>query len=140
MDIRLVLCALAAAAAVAACTPAGAGWREPRSTEPAGSIITRDEIRTAGATNLYDVVRRLRPGWLSPRGIRNFGGRTGMIVVYLDHQRMGEAAALREMTPDNVVVIRFLDATTAAMLPGIRPREIVGGAIVVVTPAGARGG
>lgn len=139
MKIRVALLALAVALlAQAGCTPAGSGWREPRGAAPAGSVITREEIQSVGAGDLYAVVLRLRPGWLTSRGVQNIGGRTGMIVVYQDHQRMGEVAALRDIAPANVVRLRYLDATTAAMLPGIRPREIVGGAIVVVTPASGR--
>ena len=137
MKTHTVILALAAALLLpSACTPAGAAWREPRGAAPASSVISKEEIASVRAGNLYEVVQRLRPGWLTTRGIQNFSGRTGMIVVYQDHQRMGEVAALRELRPENVVVLRYLDATTAAMLPGIRPREIVGGAIVVVTPAG----
>jgi hypothetical protein len=140
MKTHIAVLALAAALLLPpACTPAGTSWREPRGAAPASSVITREELQSVRAGNLYDVVQRLRPGWLSTRGIQNFSGRTGMIVVYQDHQRMGELGALRELTPDNVVGLRYLDATTAAMLPGIRPREIVGGAIVVVTPAGHPG-
>lgn len=140
MKTHIAVLALAAALLLPpACTPAGTGWREPRGAAPASSVITREELQSVRAGNLYDVVQRLRPGWLSTRGIQNFSGRTGMIVVYQDHQRMGELGALRELTPDNVVGLRYLDATTAAMLPGIRPREIVGGAIVVLTPAGHPG-
>jgi hypothetical protein len=137
MKTHTVILALAAALLLpSACTPAGAGWREPRGAAPASSVISKEEIASVRAGNLYEVVQRLRPGWLTTRGIQNFSGNTGMIVVYQDHQRMGELGALRELRPENVVVLRYLDATTAAMLPGIRPREIVGGAIVVVTPAG----
>jgi hypothetical protein len=137
MKTHTVILALAAALLLpSACTPAGAAWREPRGAAPASSVISKEEIASVRAGNLYEVVQRLRPGWLTTRGIQNFSGNTGMIVVYQDHQRMGELGALRELRPENVVVLRYLDATTAAMLPGIRPREIVGGAIVVVTPAG----
>lgn len=137
MKTHIAVLALAAALLLPpACTPAGTQWREPRGAAPASAVISREEIASVGAGNLYEVVQRLRPGWLTTRGIQNFSGRTGMIVVYQDHQRMGELAALRDLRPENVVVLRYLDATTAAMLPGIRPREIVGGAIVVVTPAG----
>lgn len=140
MKAHIAVLALAAALLLpSACTPAGAGWREPRGAAPASSVISREEIASVRAGNLYDVVQRLRPGWLTTRGIQNFSGSTGKIVVYQDHQRMGELSALRELRPENVVVLRYLDATTAAMLPGIRPREIVGGAIVVVTPAGNPG-
>jgi hypothetical protein len=133
MKIRLSL--LAALAWLAACSPPGANWREPRTAAPLGSIITQEEIQAVGATNLYDVVLRLRPGWLTGRGVQNFGGQTGMILVYQDNIRMGEVAALREIPPNYVVSVRYLDGSSAAMLPGIRPREIVAGAIVISSPA-----
>ncbi|HEX2208714.1 MAG TPA: hypothetical protein VHG93_13635 [Longimicrobium sp.] len=134
MKIRSTLFA-AALALLAACNTAGMNWTEPRTAGPFNSVITQEEIMATGATNLYDVVLRLRPGWLRGRGVQNFGGRTGMILVYQDHVRMGEVSALRDMPPNYVVTVRFLDAATAASLPGIRPREIVAGAIVVSTPA-----
>ena len=142
MKTHIAVLALAAALLLPpACTPAGTGWREPRGAAPASSVITREELQSVRAGNLYDVVQRLRPGWLSTRGIQNFSGRTGMIVVYQDHQRMGELGALRELTPDNVVGLSYL--AWFEQRPDrrwrIRPREIVGGAIVVLTPAGHPG-
>lgn len=133
MNVRPL--AAAAALLLAACTPAAGPRREPLSTLPAGSVITRQEIAASGATNLYGVVQRLRPGWLSGRGVQNFGGSTGQVVVYLNQARMGGVEALREIAPEYVVSLRYLDGTTAAGLPGIRPREIVAGAIIVLTPA-----
>ena len=134
MRIRCIV-PVAAALLLGGCIhTATTGWREPRSADAAGSIITREEIVNSGATNLYSVVQRLRPGWLTGRGVQNFGGQTGMVVVYHNQVRMGDVTALREMAPEYVVSLRFLDATTAAGLPGISPREIVAGAIVVNTP------
>ena len=139
MKIRIVLSA-AALLVLGACNPAGVNWTEPRTAGPFNSVISQEEIMATGATNLYDVVVRLRPMWLRGRGVQNFGGQTGMILVYQDHVRMGEVSALRDMPPNYVVSLRFLDAASAAALPGIGPREIVGGAIVVSTPATAPGG
>ena len=139
MKIRSLLSAAAALALLASCAPAGASWREPRGAAASSSLITQEEIAAVGATNLYDVVLRLRPGWLTGRGMKNFGGNTGLIVVYQDHIRMGEVGALREIPPNYVVSLRYLDASSAAMLPGILPREIVGGAIVINSPATDRG-
>lgn len=137
MKIRLMMAA--AALALGACAPAAAPHREALTAAPSRSVITREEIAGSGATDLYSVVQRLRPGWLSGRGVQNIGGRTGQVVVYHNQTRMGEIQALREMAPGYVVSIRYLDASTAAGLPGIGPREIVAGAIVVHTPAGDPG-
>jgi hypothetical protein len=135
MRTRCLFALAAAALLLGGCTPAAPGaWQEPRTASASGSVLTREEIVSSGATNLYSVVQRLRPGWLTGRGVQNFGGQTGMIVVYHNQIRMGDVTALREMAPEYVVSMRFLDATTAAGLPGISPREIVAGAIVVRTP------
>ncbi|HEX6368419.1 MAG TPA: hypothetical protein VF006_05795 [Longimicrobium sp.] len=134
MKIRILLSA-AALLVLGACSPAGVNWTEPRTAGPFNALITQEEIAATGATNLYDVVLRLRPMWLRGRGMQNFGGQTGMILVYQDHVRMGEIGALRDMAPNYVVSVRFLDAASAAALPGILPREIVAGAIIVRTPA-----
>jgi hypothetical protein len=136
MNIRTLLSSAAALALLAGCAvPRNIDWTEPRSAAATRSVITPEEIVAAKATNLYDVVQRLRPGWLTGRGVQNFGGQTGGIVVYQDQVRMGGVSALREMGLEYVVSLRYVDAATAATLPGIRPREIPGGAIVVNTPA-----
>jgi hypothetical protein len=132
MKLRILL---SAALLLGACNPAGVNWTEPRTAGPFNSVLTQEDIMAVGATNLYDVVLRLRPMWLRGRGMQNFGGQTGMILVYQDHVRMGEVSALRDIPPNYVVSVRFLDAASAAGLPGILPREIVAGAIVVSTPA-----
>ncbi|HEU0300728.1 MAG TPA: hypothetical protein VFR37_14760 [Longimicrobium sp.] len=136
MRTRCIVPLAAAALLLGGCatTAAPAAREAPLDAYSTGSVITREEIVNSGATDLYSVVQRLRPGWLTGRGVQNFGGQTGMIVVYHNQIRMGDITALREMAPEYVVSLRFLDASTAAGLPGISPREIVAGAIVVSTP------
>ncbi len=138
MKIRSLLSATAALALLAGCAaPAHLNWTAPRTAAATSSVITPEEIVSAGASNLYDVVLRLRPGWLTGRGIRNFDGVTGNVVVYQDDVRLGDISALRDLGLEYVVSLRYMDASAAAALPGIRPREIPGGAIVVTTPARA---
>jgi hypothetical protein len=137
MKIRSLLSATAALALLAGCAPAHLNWSEPRTAAATSSVITPEEIVTAGASNLYDVVLRLRPGWLTGRGMRNFDGVTGNVVVYQDEVRLGDVSTLRDLGLEYVVSLRYMDASSAAALPGIRPREIPGGAIVVTTPARA---
>jgi hypothetical protein len=136
MNVRTLLCSAAALALLAGCAvPRNIDWTEPRSASATRSIITPEEIVNSNASNLYDVVQRLRPGWLTGRGVHNFSGQTGGIVVYQDAVRMGGVSALRDMGLEYVVSLQYVDAATAATLPGIRPREIPSGAIVVNTPS-----
>lgn len=126
---------LAAAALLAACAPAagGEGWREPGDARASDTLLTREEIEATRAGSLYEVVQRLRPGWLVASSIRSMGGST-LVLVYQNQTRLGNVDVLREMPRNYVRSIRYLDGSTAgATLPGIQPHEAVSGAIIVVT-------
>lgn len=105
--------------------------RAPRARR---DLISREEIAASGATNLYEVVQRLRPGWLRGGNVSNLrGGGTG-VVVYQNNTPLGTVDALRQMTPGYAASLRFLDGTEASnTLPGLGSRR-VSGAIVVVLP------
>lgn len=108
-----------------------AGRREPRRRR---DVISQEEIAESGATNLYEVVQRLRPGWLRGAGASNIsGGGTGY-VVYQNNTPMGGLDALRQMAPGYAESLRFLEGTEASnVLPGLGSRRVAG-AIVVTTP------
>ncbi len=95
-------------------------------------VITREELDATGLGTLYDAIERLRPRWLTLRGQRSLGGTTD-IVVYQNQSYLGGIDVLRQLAPDMVVRVRYLDAATAsASLPGLGSRHIEG-AIVVET-------
>lgn len=83
---------------------------------PAGpsSLIARDEIDTSSATNAYDLVYQVRPNWLRGRGSPNLrGGPPVLPVVYVAHVRQGSVEALRGITTNALLELRYMDATSA---------------------------
>jgi hypothetical protein len=121
---------IALVALLSACAGAGAG----ANSSPRGdsNVITREQLDRLGGQNLYDVIQGARPAWFRTRGTQSFrenatgsgGGRpaeasaqvvpgTGTIVVYLDNTRIGDIDSLRQITPQNVESIHFVDAATA---------------------------
>jgi hypothetical protein len=96
--------------------------------------ITTAELREAGNMSAFEVVQRLRPRWLVPRGTqsvsetpRGWGvGRRVVIVpgneqiiVYLDDVRLGGVAAMRDVASDALTAIRFLNAREATYRYGM---------------------
>ncbi|MEJ2678302.1 MAG: hypothetical protein P8174_04395 [Gemmatimonadota bacterium] len=117
---------------LAACASAPAGSSKTRMDR-----LTREEIMSVSSTNLYDVVRRLRPQWLEvgQRGDRSFGLQTN-IVVFQNQTYLGNVDVLRQFSPESAYQIDFLDGTTASnTLPGLGSQHVAG-AIVIKTTAG----
>lgn len=105
--------------------------REPRRRR---DVITRAEIAQSGASNLYDVVQRLRPGWLRGGAASNLSGGGQGYAVYQNNTALGGLEALRQLSAEYAEELRFLDGSTATnTLPGLSGRRVAG-AIVVVTP------
>lgn len=119
--VSVVLLALAAA-----CSSGGGGTASASAAAPArrgnANLITEAEVQAilGQATNAYDIVERLRPQMLRPRGT-SMGARsdgTGAavqigIVVYMDDVRVGEVGNLRTVLATQVREIRFISATDA---------------------------
>ena len=86
----------------------------------ASTVITQEEIRTAGAATAYDLIQSLRPRWLNKRGPQTLTDVTlanppseGDVIVYLAVARLGGLNALREIAASSLVSIEFLDAPKA---------------------------
>ncbi|HEX8695565.1 MAG TPA: hypothetical protein VF746_24340 [Longimicrobium sp.] len=130
---RLVLAAAILAACLAA-APAlaqegSATAQHPRAA-PRGSLIKLEEIERSGATDTYELVRRLRPAWFrGARGASSLGAQPA-VVVYLNGIRHGGASSLRDIPLGHVREIRFLDAPDATTRFGIGHGA---GAIDVIT-------
>ena len=99
--------------------------------------LTREEILGAEATNLYEVIQRLRPRWLVVRSQRSFSMETE-IVVFQNDMDLGGPEALRQMTPELAYEIEYLEGSRAATaLPGLMSGRHIQGAIIVRTrPSG----
>lgn len=95
------------------------------------SVLTADEIRSASAPTLYDVIRMRRPRWLTrarPTAFR--GDRQAELVVYLDNVRFGGPEALRQITPGSVGSAHYLTPSQAEARFG---QGHMNGAIVIVS-------
>lgn len=127
--IKILIFAVLVSAAAGACASAGSGG----SSSGRSNMLTREEIMGAEATNLYDVVNRLRPRWLQVRSNRSFNMETQIVVLQND-MYLGPAETLKEMTPDLAYEIEYMDGVRAAnVLPGLMSGQHVEGAIIVRT-------
>jgi len=95
-------------------------------------LITAEEVAAAAERNAFDLVQRLRPNWLRPRGTETAQG-TVPVVVYVDGMRRGGVDALSSLRLDEVTEMRFLDGPDATLRYGI---NVGGGVIEVVTRRG----
>jgi hypothetical protein len=75
-------------------------------------LILAAEIEATTSDNLYDAVRRLRPGWFNPAG----QARTGeaAFLVYVDDQLLGATTTLRQFAAYPAPArVRYLRGTEA---------------------------
>ena len=80
------------------------------------NVITAEEIRTVPASNLYELVEKLRPNMLRARGQSTLGGSTASDypMVYVDGRQYGDIGSLRSLIPSQVSMVRYYDATMAS--------------------------
>jgi hypothetical protein len=107
--------------------------RNAPGTDP--NLLTSEQLREVDARNLYDVIERLRPRWLTVRGgPRSFGLETE-IVVFQNEMYLGDVSTLRNLGADGVYTIRWLDGPTAsATLPGMSSRHVSGAIVISMQP------
>lgn len=101
---------LAGAAALASCT--GAGNASSRAERPTFNVITAEEInaflQTRAAASAADIVRQIRPNWLTRRG------PGGQVWAYEGGLRVGEANRyLQTVDLHNVARLEYLNANEA---------------------------
>ena len=130
---KAALLGLLVAAATTACatTKAGGGG------SALADVITREEIvGTEGVRNMYELVQRLRPRWLTIRaGDRSFG-MSVEIAVYQGQSYLGDVETLRQLGPTMAYEIQYMDGQKAMnTLPGISSGKHYAGAIIIVTSA-----
>src|SRR5438874_1145056 len=123
------------------CSSASSSGTNTAATPKANpDLITTGEIDSQPFRDAYDIVQMLRPTWFSKKSGSSSTRRIGVspsnsaigagLLVYLDNARMGGVEALRQITPNAIESLRFMDAATAtAMLPGIGS-SVITGAIV----------
>lgn len=128
---------------VAAAISLGGCATAARGTGGDPDVLTHAQIMSVpGVSNLYDVVKRLRPRWLQVRAGNRSIGMTTVIAVYQDNVYQGDTQALFQIQPDMVYEIRWMNGTRASdVLTGIPMGTHLAGAIMVSThpPKGGRG-
>lgn len=109
------------------CASTGGTADRPREER---NVLTREEIASVDVSNLYDVVQRLRPGWLRTKGAgeRSSGVYSETrILVARRSTVLGGPGVLREISPDGVTGLRYHPGNTAGVSPvGSRTGRIEG--------------
>jgi len=107
--LRMLLLSLTVVAT--ACAGATAGGGGGRGNPDRIVRAELDEVNSA--TNAYEAIQLIRPGWLRTRGVASFSGQPDPIVVYVDNVRYGEVGSLQSVNLDAVEAIERIDATSA---------------------------
>jgi len=124
--LRLAM-ALAGVLIVAGCSGMGASGGSSSATNE----ISHDDIQTRMHLDTYEIVRRLRPSWVRPRGRPSFRDPdAGTPVVYVDQTFYGPLAALNQIDPGMIERIEFMSASDATTRFGTGH---MGGIIMVMT-------
>jgi hypothetical protein len=109
-----------------------AGGKAGSANQPAGNprLITVQEIEQSYARDAYELVSRLRPNWIAPRGPQSFQDPTaGQVNVYVEDLRVGGADVLRRIHVSAIDSIEYLNDIQASARFGVAAR---GGGIIMV--------
>ncbi len=110
LGLLVVLLTLACATGGASTDSASTGSSGRQSRD----IITAEELSGSDARNVYDAIRQLRPSFLQPHRTAATSGNAIIAKVYIDDTPLGEGLeVLRQMRPEDVVEIRFLNGPDA---------------------------
>ena len=110
---------LLAVAATLACAPAS-GTSGSSGIPRRANVLTAEEIVAAyaDAASAYDAIARLRPNWLVAHGVAAHGSEYA--AVFLDGQKYGDLASLRNIPASHVGDVRYYDVTQAGATFGIK--------------------
>ena len=98
---------LAASALVAAC--AGGGRSSVRRSMPLTPVITRAELQRESGSTLLEVVRRIRPAFLSSRGMTSLESAAPIrVLVVIDGMPQGDVDVLQTIRAADVLQVRRL--------------------------------
>ena len=104
--------------AIALILPAAANAQDSAKAKPKlkrnPDVISPQEIEAATEANdAYQLVNRLRPLWLTTRGVGSINLPVAEVAVYLNGMRIGGPDALRDIPRTGVAEMRFLRGTDA---------------------------
>ena len=122
---------LAAVPVVWACASSGGGQAGQARPSHDPNVITREELATANAANLFDAIRQLRPRWLERLGPTTFSAASDyQVLVYMDRIRFGAPDMLRQVPISMPLSVRYYSASEAQAEFGVGNLQ---GAIQIVT-------
>src|SRR5687767_5916678 len=89
-----------------------------RATAPTRSstVITREELAAGGVAQLmaFDAIQRLRPSWLTARGVASMANSPGRFPgVLVNGSARDNIDVLRTLPVEEIETLRFLDARDA---------------------------
>ncbi|MDP2956876.1 MAG: hypothetical protein Q8N53_10695, partial [Longimicrobiales bacterium] len=98
-------------------------------------VITREQIMaTEGVRNMYELVQRLRPRWLTMRSQDRSFGMATEIAVFQGQTYLGNIETLRQLGHTMAYELRWMDGPTAmSTLSGAGAGKHLSGAIIIVT-------
>jgi outer membrane receptor for ferrienterochelin and colicin len=126
MPYARIMLTLLLAVSAAACSASG-GENTPR---PQANVITSDEIQTTQFRSAFELIRALRPQWLTGTGQSLSNQAAGQLVVYVDGIRMGGPEHLRQIPTTDMRSARWLSSTEAGTRYGTGH---AGGVVEIVT-------
>jgi hypothetical protein len=116
---------LVAVAGIIGCASGTSGTPGASGVPRTGSSITAEELAVfdfEGKT-AHDVIARLRPRWLAPRGVQPLVGEsdsTEYALVFVDGHRSGRISALRDIQAHQVGDMRYYDVAQAGAKFGVQ--------------------
>lgn len=114
--------------ALGACASGGgSGAGAPRSSS---SSISAEELQADASMDLFSLVQRRRPQWLTNRAPTTAQGRQQISVILDGVKQQGSVEILRSMRAGDVEEVRFLNARDATTRYGT---DMMAGAIEVIT-------
>lgn len=119
--LLLVLCMTAPAVGCASAPSQG------QSAPTSRARLTETDLTKANSDNLYDAIAKLRPEWLSSRGVTSMTDATPTSVsVFMNGSMLGKADALRQLGVLEVAEVRYWDAGQASARFGMgHPRGVL---------------
>lgn len=126
---RAVLSILALAVALGACAGAGGGAGGGTSRSSSSSIQA-EELQADAAMDLFTLIQRRRPRWLTNRAPSTAQGRQQISIILDGVRQQGSAEILRSMRSGDVESVEYMNAGDATTRFGT---DMTAGAIIVKT-------
>lgn len=80
----------------------------------ASNVITFDEIVAANASNVYDLIVRIRPEYLRDRGaVSILTKKRARAMVFLNDQEYGELETMRNLPADRIGEVHYFSGSDA---------------------------